>query len=273
MIRGKLRGVGRHNSYSCMCMMTEMTMICCSYIFLGSAWGYLFLVWWLERYMRTRPPYSLRTLSTWWNAFLCIYSIIGALIVVPFLILNLLADGYMDTVCSEEWFKRPWVAIAIASFVWSKIFELFDTVLLRLKRKPVMLLHWYHHVTVLLYCWLGSWNNVGGTGLFFSGMNFFVHSIMYGYYWTLSAGRKCRIPAISITILQIVQMVIGIYVIVSSIPCSRSPINHWSALGMYFSYFLLFVAFFVERYMCKKASERPALDNLRVTPTVRQKDD
>ena len=38
-------------------------------------------------------------------------------------------------------------------FMWSKFPELFDTVLLVLRGRPVIFLHWHHHVTVLLFCW------------------------------------------------------------------------------------------------------------------------
>ncbi len=35
----------------------------------------------------------------------------------------------------------------------SQIPELVDTVFIVLRKKPLILLHWYHHFTVLLYCW------------------------------------------------------------------------------------------------------------------------
>ena len=37
-------------------------------------------------------------------------------------------------------------------FMLSKFPELVDTVLLVLRGRPVPFLHWYHHITVLLYC-------------------------------------------------------------------------------------------------------------------------
>ena len=54
--------------------------------------------------------------------------------------------------------------------------ELVDTLWLTLRKAPVIFLHWYHHVTVLLYCW-HSYSSQIGTGLWFAAMNYSVHSV------------------------------------------------------------------------------------------------
>jgi len=48
-------------------------------------------------------------------------------------------------------------------------------------------LHWYHHITVLLFCW-HSYAVTSSTGLYFVAMNFSVHAVMYGYYYLV---RTC----------------------------------------------------------------------------------
>merc|ERR1719317_679457 len=80
-------------------------------------------------------------------------------------------------------------------------------------RKPMMIwslifLHWYHHATVSVYCWWMCGNQLPG-GVVFMTVNIFVHSVMYTYYALRAAG--VRIPkkiAVSITSIQIVQMVV-----------------------------------------------------------------
>jgi hypothetical protein len=79
-------------------------------------------------------------------------------------------------------------------------------------------------------------------------------------------------------VFVVLQMIFGIFVIVSSLPCSKQPWNHWSALTMYFcesrrsrvcvfaclvsdaaaapAYFVLFAWFFVERYLLSGGSAR-----------------
>merc|ERR1712127_1141715 len=39
-------------------------------------------------------------------------------------------------------------------FVLSKFAELWDTFFIVVHKKPLIFLHWYHHITVLLYCWV-----------------------------------------------------------------------------------------------------------------------
>ena len=43
--------------------------------------------------------------------------------------------------------------------------------------QQVIFLHWFHHATVMLYCWHAYHNRVA-PGLWFAAMNFLVHSIM-----------------------------------------------------------------------------------------------
>lgn len=57
-----------------------------------------------------------------------------------------------------------------------------DTVFLVLRKREVIFLHWFHHVTVLLYCWHAYHHSVAA-GLWFATMNYSVHSIMYLYYF------------------------------------------------------------------------------------------
>ena len=35
----------------------------------------------------------------------------------------------------------------------SKLVELGDTIFIVLRKQPLVFLHWYHHISTLIYCW------------------------------------------------------------------------------------------------------------------------
>ncbi len=114
----------------------------------------------------------------------------------------------------------------------------------------------YHHTTVLVYTWY-AYAEVAATGRWFATMNFVVHAFMYTYY-TLRAAR-CSLPQLAsmiVTSLQIAQMVIGLFVIMSgfvvkatSVTCQLSYENVAVTMAMYLSYLVLFVNFFYGAYL------------------------
>ncbi|GET87102.1 fatty acid elongase, putative [Leishmania tarentolae] len=101
----------------------------------------------------------------------------------------------------------------MALFMYLKTPELLDTLFLVLQRKPVSFLHWYHHIVTAIYCWHASYVLIP-SGMAFCTMNYFVHSIMYFYYFLVVMGlRKWIRPfAPVITLLQVLQMFIGMYI-------------------------------------------------------------
>lgn len=141
-------------------------------------------------------------------------------------------------------------------FTLSKVPELGDTVFIVLRKQPLIFLHWYHHVTVLLYAWY-SYSDYIATARWFVCMNYLVHSIMYSYY-ALKA-LKFRVPrwiAMSITTAQLAQMVMGATVNIwayqvkqAGNECHVSYDNIKISLLMYISYFVLFARFFRRAYV------------------------
>ncbi len=141
-------------------------------------------------------------------------------------------------------------------FTLSKVPELGDTVFIVLRKQPLIFLHWYHHVTVLLYAWY-SYSDYIATARWFVCMNYLVHSAMYSYY-ALKA-LKFRVPrwiAMSITTAQLAQMVMGAAVNIwayqvkqAGNECHVSYDNIKISLLMYTSYFVLFARFFRRAYV------------------------
>ena len=110
-----------------------------------------------KRYMATIPFDKSRLVNelATWNAILSIFSTIGALRTVPHL-LNLIATtSFEETICTPpdvEWGVGA-TGLWVQLFILSKIPELVDTMFIIVRQRDLIFLHWYHHVTVLLYCW------------------------------------------------------------------------------------------------------------------------
>jgi len=198
-----------------------------------------------------------------WNFGLALFSIIGAAYCVPRLLFGpdagLFTMGFYPSVCAPALsYGYGHTGFWVALFIYSKFAELLDTLWLLLRKREVIILHWYHHFTVLLYCW-HSYSVRIGTGLWFASMNYCVHSIMYFYYGLSEFRPRGRKIAASfaqlVTIMQLSQMVVGITVTVSSMvyhasgkDCYVSIVNSVLGLLMYTSYFLLFFQLYVQKY-------------------------
>jgi len=222
--------------------------------------AYLLFIFAMSRYMRDRPRFELRKQLVVWNIFLALFSIGGAIRTSPEM-LHLLHDyGFNFCVCFSG---RTFLDNRVGGF-WnwmftlSKVPELGDTVFIVLRKQPLIFLHWYHHVTVLLYTWY-SYSDYIATARWFVCMNYLVHSIMYSYY-ALKALRF-RVPrfvAMFITTAQLAQMVMGSAVNIwayqvkqAGNECHVSYENIKISLIMYTSYFVLFAHFFRRAYMKK----------------------
>eukprot|EP00932_Pfiesteria_piscicida_P015487 SRR837773.27736.p2 GENE.SRR837773.27736~~SRR837773.27736.p2 ORF type:complete len:324 (-),score=127.96 SRR837773.27736:330-1238(-) len=149
------------------------------------------------------------------------------------------ASGSMD---------KP-MTLALCLFCFSKIPELGDTVFLVLKCKRVRFLQWYHHATVLLFCWLALATEYT-PGLWFAATNYFVHSVMYMYFCLMTfpaTARWVKPVAPLITVVQILQMVWGLVVNAIAVgtylaggACQIQGVTVYCAVLMYASYFYLF---------------------------------
>jgi elongation of very long chain fatty acids protein 6 len=222
---------------------------------------YVFLVFYGPKLMKNAKPFGLQRELALWNLLLAVFSILGAYYTVPELYHNLQTQTFYDTVCQNS--TRTWGAgttgFWMMLFCASKIPELIDTLFIVLRKKPLIFLHWYHHVTVLLYAW-DAYSTMASSGLYFAAMNYTVHAIMYSYYF-LQAAKMCPkwFPAVLITVLQILQMVVGTVVCMSNwyysligAPCSITQTSMIAGALMYASYLALFVQFAKKRYFTAK---------------------
>jgi hypothetical protein len=240
---------------------------------------YIALVWQVQEKMKLRPAFNLSRFTVAWNWGLSLFSAVGFAHVVTAFVASGAEHGFAgpdSVLCRRDvQFDNQWVAL----FCLSKIPELVDTALLVLQKKPVIFLHWYHHAVTLMYCWI-AWIRVAPNGALFALMNLFVHTIMYAYYAITgmiprndsarveaaaggkTEGKAAAAPskgkgsfinkvkaaaAVTITPLQILQMIIGSYAIFHNLgfcPDSDGPAFAMFGGAMYLSYLVLFLVMF-----------------------------
>eukprot|EP00121_Abeoforma_whisleri_P009882 Awhi_evm1s9100 len=203
-----------------------LLVICVSYV------AFVFLG---QRFMKDRDPFKFHTRLGLWNLGLSFFSFMGVFRVAPFLLKMLMEMGIEDSLCRspQETYGNGVVGTWCMFFAVSKVPELLDTVFLVFRKREVKFLHWYHHVSVLTYCWL-AYSTSASIAIFFVTMNFFVHAVMYMYYGLQTFKMWPRVlNPIFITYLQLSQMVVGFAVCLGAIyqkhyvgrPCSTSDFD------------------------------------------------
>ncbi|XP_024141206.1 elongation of very long chain fatty acids protein 6 [Oryzias melastigma] len=220
---------------------------------------YAALVFGGQHFMRERPKLNLRRPLMLWSLSLAIFSIIGAVRTGTYMLHVLLNGGFRQSVCDSSFYKAPVTKFWAYAFALSKVPELGDTMFIILRKQRLIFLHWYHHITVLLYSWYTYKDQVAGGGWFMT-MNYMVHSLMYSYYAARAAGlRVPRICAMTITAAQILQMAMGLVVLayVYNWMDMAHCFSHvdkvvWGTI-MYLSYLLLFASFFYNTYLKEPA--------------------
>lgn len=223
--------------------------------------AYVIIIYSVKRFMKDREPLKLKKLLIVWNGCLAVFSIWGTCRVTYHLFTGLYSKGV------DDYFSCQYVEDDILIGFWkrafglSKILELGDTLFIVFRKSNLSFLHWYHHVTVLLYSIpLAEYNarhlphtNVGN---WYSGVNFGVHSLMYTYYTLRAAGYHVYRPiAMVITTIQISQMIGGVWagLYVPWWKCGK-PLTSFTmicTIVMYASYFILFCNYFVRAYIMK----------------------
>ncbi|XP_032868503.1 elongation of very long chain fatty acids protein 6-like isoform X1 [Amblyraja radiata] len=211
-----------------------------------------------QYYMRERSKFELRKPLVLWSLSLALFSILGAFRTGWYMWHVLYTSGFKQSVCDQSFYNGPVSKFWAYAFVLSKAPELGDTIFIVLRKQKLIFLHWYHHITVLLYSWYSYKDMVAGGGWFMT-MNYGVHAFMYSYFTLRAAGFHVpRRFAMLITLTQIMQMVMGmlvnvlIYMWMEEGLCPSFFENIILSSIMYFSYFLLFCCFFYETYLSRK---------------------
>ena len=215
-------------------------------------------------------PYNLRTFLVIWNSILAVFSIFGVFRCLPEFYQILSSKGFTASFCESDYYRDYRLNMWYYLFTCSKVLELIDTLFIILRGGKLITLHWVHHVLTLTYSWYG-FGDVPATARWMINMNFIAHSFMYTYY-ALRALRMHvpRVISISITTIQILQMVFGVhinYVVISRVtsgkPCDVSLSVGIVGLLLYILFLILFMKFFVDSYLGNPKNRRVNNDQVK----------
>jgi len=219
---------------------------------------YLVVIFLLYQFMRNKKAFELAYLLAAHNFFLCFLSLIMAIGVSGRVLTVLYNFGpyhlYCGTFSEEDEKLYFWSNL----FYLSKYYELVDTVFVVLRKKPLTLLHIWHHCSVVYVCWLATRHQIV-MGWITCYQNCMIHVIMYYYYAIQSLEKRDFWWRRYLTSLQIVQFVLDIfssiffpYFLYYNIPC-KGTLEAWLVANVTgFSFFLLFLNFYYHNYRKEK---------------------
>jgi elongation of very long chain fatty acids protein 6 len=127
-----------------------------------------------QKLMQKREKFHLYRSLVSWNILLAMFSIVGAVRFLPSFVKILFGQGLEHSVCVFDYgngVSACWASL----FVISKLLELVDTFFIVLRKQKLLFLHFYHHATVLIYCWY-SFKDSTSSGRWFIAMNYTVQS-------------------------------------------------------------------------------------------------
>ncbi|CUG00463.1 membrane-associated protein, putative [Bodo saltans] len=230
------------------------------------------LVRWRQR---SAVPAAMKHLFALWNLLLSLFSGYGVYVCAPFVWRMISEKGMRYAVCSDDMMLGGTagdehaacygtVGFMMTLFMLSKLPELLDTVFLVVMHKDVLFLHWYHHVTVLMYSWF-AYHNATPSAVVFGTMNYCVHSVMYFYFFASQYTKAFGFLRKPITSIQLMQMVLGVSITAfayvyendagnAETPCSRTYKDsgfYLFCFVLYGSYLLLFAKLYYDSYIKK----------------------
>ncbi|KAL4130704.1 hypothetical protein QTP88_008102 [Uroleucon formosanum] len=165
--------------------------------------------------MKNREPYQLKHIMLVYNIFQTIYNafILYLLFFTPGGLSNIWNHSCHPIERSKNKFLLYELNKGSWFFFFSKVVDLLDTIffVLRKKQSQVTFLHVYHHSNMVITCWAYLRFIKGEQATLPGGINAFIHTIMYFYYFLAALGPQMQ-PYLwwkrYLTRMQIIQFVI-----------------------------------------------------------------
>ncbi|TFK77099.1 GNS1/SUR4 membrane protein [Pluteus cervinus] len=231
--------------------------------------SYLAVIFGVQAVMKNQQPLKLTLLFQIHNVFLSSGSLLLLVLMLEEILPIVWHRGFLHAICAKEAWTPRMEAYYMINYYF-KYLELFDTVFLAFKKKPLAFLHVFHHSATALLCYSQlhgktsiSWGVIS--------LNLLVHVIMYYYYFATAGGAKIWWKKY-LTSMQITQFVIDIFLVYFGTygyfastyydgiwphigSCAGSETAAVFGCVLLTSYLFLFINFYFQTY--KKPSQQP----------------
>ncbi|KAI6220341.1 Elongation of very long chain fatty acids protein [Aphelenchoides fujianensis] len=226
----------------------------------------IFSIKWVQR---DRKPFDLVTPLILWNAFLAIFSLLGFLFTTPAFLRVISKHGIQHTYTHISEIQTDRTS-GYWCFLWivSKIPEFVDTFFIVLRKKPLMLMHWYHHALTGYFAFHTFYMD-NAYMVWVVWMNYIIHFAMYSYYG-LRAMHVRIAPWIAqtITTSQMIQFIITIvwmfhaqWMLATGQKVAATPYGLFLGQFMMWTYLVLWIRFYYQSYFAKGGKKYVAHQN------------
>merc|ERR1711939_31769 len=222
---------------------------------------YLVVIFGGQALMRGSKPYRFKPLFMLHNFLLSSGSALLLALMLEEIVPIVWEHGLFYAICHNDAWTPRMETYYIFNYFF-KYWELFDTVFLVVKKKPLQFLHVFHHTATAVLCYT-QLNGRTSVSWVVITLNLFVHVLMYYYYFMTAAGYKIWWKKY-LTTLQITQFVIDLFTVyfASYSYFSATYWPTWPTMGscagtegaaifgcaLLTSYLFLFIAFYKATY-------------------------
>jgi len=233
--------------------------------------SYLAVIFGTRQIMKSYPPQKLNALFRAHNAGLSVGSLILLVLMMEEVVPIIWSRGIFRAMCAPpSWTPRLEFYYMINYYF--KYLELFDTVFLAFKKKPLAFLHVFHHSATAMLCFT-QLNGKTSVSWVVISLNLLVHVIMYYYYYATAGGAKIWWKKY-LTSMQIIQFVIDLFVVYfgtyshfvyayyPNLPvlgeCAGAESSAIIGCALLTSYLGLFINFYIQTYKAPiKSGKKP----------------
>ncbi|XP_050440918.1 elongation of very long chain fatty acids protein AAEL008004-like [Adelges cooleyi] len=243
-----------------------------SWVFMSSPWPItlillIYLAFILKigpEFMKNREPFSIKNVMLLYNLMQTIFN--GYLLAYVFITPGLPTYIWNHTCQPDQSGTKTHIKQEFHTISWyfvlSKIVDLFDTVffVLRKKQSHVSFLHVYHHVNMVITCYVHLRFIKSEQAAFGGVINSFIHVIMYLYYFLAALGphmQKHLWWKKYLTGIQIVQFILNIIYLLGlyAFDCNYPKLFLFYMLADIILFLYMFLKFYNNTYNIKNKSQ------------------